>query len=83
MTTFLWILILLIVAFSVLLVCIFIIYSLWSNQKVNELITPIVHKISNNGISFKNLIQTTTSILAILIAVIKSGSINLLLYAPA
>ncbi|MDX1830510.1 MAG: hypothetical protein R3342_13300 [Lutibacter sp.] len=60
MNNYLWISILIIVTIIIILTSIFIIYLLWKNQTFSVL--------SEKNISIKDIIQTTTSIIAILIA---------------
>lgn len=61
--------IILILTIAIIALCIYIILSLWQNQKVQELLSPFFRWISLKEISLKDIIQTTVSILAILIAV--------------
>ena len=54
---------------AILIISMFLISSLWQNQKIQEMISPLIDKLTFNKLPLKDFIQTTISIFAILIAI--------------
>lgn len=61
--------ILIIGTFIIIIVSILLIATLWQNQKIQGTISPIIDWLTPHNFSIKDLIQTATSIVAILIAI--------------
>lgn len=69
MNSGIWIIILLVGTIAIIGICILLILLLWQNQKIQESVTPLMNWFSLSKISIKDIIQTATSVIAILIAI--------------